>query len=113
MSKKYPDAVLTCEPETWLSGSERSQSGRLLSLQLGGVAITGAQLRSLFSLRSTALDISTTDTGFLFDVTGYGHGVGMSQYGAQRLALAGSGYEEILEWYYSGVEFSNMLSFFE
>ena len=75
------------------------------------MALTGTQLRLLFSLRSANIEISVTEGGFLFSVTGYGHGVGMSQYGAETLAAAGSTYDEILKWYYTGAELCDMREF--
>ena len=71
-------------------------------MDIGGAAVTGTELRTLFSLRSTAFSLDYTDPGFLFTVTGYGHGVGMSQYGANVMAEEGAGYREILEHYYPG-----------
>ena len=60
----------------------------------------------LFSLRSAAFTVSWDGSKFTFSVTGYGHGVGMSQYGANAMAKAGSTYDEILTWYYTGAEVS-------
>ena len=66
--------------------------------------VSGMQLRELFELRSTAFTLDCTDEGFLFTVTGYGHGVGMSQYGANVMAQDGAAYSEILTHYYPGAE---------
>ena len=74
------------------------------SAEIGGVQVPGTELRTLFSLRSTAFTLNYTDSGFLFTVTGYGHGVGMSQYGANVMAGSGSDYREILAHYYPGTE---------
>ena len=106
--EKYPSAELEGEPSGWISGTERSLSGRITRIKIGGVALTGTELRMLFSLRSANIEISETEGGFLFSVTGYGHGVGMSQYGAETLAAAGSTYDEILKWYYTGAELCDM-----
>ncbi len=106
--EKYPSAELEGEPSGWISGTERSLSGRITRIKIGGVALTGTELRTLFSLRSANAEISETQGGFLFSVTGYGHGVGMSQYGAETLAAAGSTYDEILKWYYTGAELCDM-----
>ena len=72
------------------------------SRSLGGVRLTGTELRSLFSLRSTAFQLSLNEGVFVFTVTGHGHGVGMSQYGAQVMAENGADYREILAHYYPG-----------
>ena len=57
-------------------------------------------MRSVFSLRSANFDVVYTEDKFVFTVRGYGHGVGMSQYGANYMAQQGSDYQEILAWYY-------------
>ena len=62
----------------------------------------GAQARALFSLRSAAFSVAYSGGMFTFTVTGSGHGVGMSQYGANVMAIRGSGYADILAHYYPG-----------
>ena len=98
----HPEADFTGKPETWIGDADRDGSGRVRTVKLGGVAVTGEELRSLFGLRSTNFTLSYGDGAFTFTVTGSGHGVGMSQYGAQTMALAGSGYADILTHYYPG-----------
>ena len=71
---------------------------------MGGVTLTGQQVRALFELRSANFTVTAGEDGITFTVTGYGHGVGMSQYGANALAKQGKSWEEILKWYYTGVE---------
>ena len=104
---EYPDAQLTGEAAFWLGSTERDASGRVESVEIGGVSVPGTELRTLFDLRSTAFTLDYTDAGFLFTVTGYGHGVGMSQYGANVMAEDGSDYAEILAHYYPGTELTN------
>ena len=76
------------------------------SILVGGVTLTGSQVRTLFDLRSACFTVAWDRTNFTFSVTGYGHGVGMSQYGANAMAKAGSTYDEILTWYYTGAQVS-------
>ena len=95
---------LSGEPSGWFQNLTRSASGRVASVELGGVSLSGGAARSLFSLRSASFDVTEKDGVFTFSVTGYGHGVGMSQYGANAMAKAGSGWREILAHYYTGVE---------
>ena len=104
ISGAYPEADLSGEPITWLGPVTNDGSGRVESAEIGGVQVPGTELRTLFSLRSTAFTLNCTDSGFLFTVTGYGHGVGMSQYGANVMAGSGSDYREILAHYYPGTE---------
>ncbi len=100
----HPEADFTGEPESWLGETERDGSGRVAGLRLGGVRLSGAELRALFSLRSTAFTLECVEGAFRFTVTGFGHGVGMSQYGAQVMALGGADHREILTHYYPGAE---------
>lgn len=82
----------------------RSEAGGILEISIGGVKIKGTRFRTIFGLRSTNVQISISGDKVHFDVTGYGHGVGMSQYGANYLASQGKKYDEILKTYYTGVE---------
>ena len=102
------DAELPCdlsgEPSGWFRNLTRSASGRVASVELGGVELSGGAARNLFSLRSASFDVEEEDGAFTFSVTGYGHGVGMSQYGANAMAVEGAGWREILAHYYTGAE---------
>ncbi len=100
----HPDAQLSGESAFWLGEVSYDASGRVDSAEIGGVAVPGTELRTLFGLRSTAFTLDYAGGAFLFTVTGYGHGVGMSQYGANVMAQGGSGYAEILAHYYPGAE---------
>ena len=97
-----PDADMTGDADTWVGKITENDSGRVESVKIGGVKFTGTEIRDLFSLRSTAFKIKHADGAFTFTVTGYGHGVGMSQYGAQTMAKSGVNYKEILSHYYPG-----------
>lgn len=104
----YPDADLGDDDAgTWVNDIIYTESGRILELTIGGVTIKGTELRSLFNLRSTAIAIEFDEGGAVFTVTGYGHGVGMSQYGAATMARDGSYHKDILSAYYRGVVFSD------
>ena len=100
----WPDMDLSGDPAGWFTDLSRSPSGSVASLKLGGVALTGGQVRKLFSLRSAAFTPEYDGRDFVFQVVGHGHGVGMSQYGANAMAAQGAGFREILQWYYTGVE---------
>lgn len=100
----YPEADFSGPRETWIGPSSRDASGRVESQELGGVSISGKELRALFSLRSAAFTLTYEDPVFVFTVTGFGHGVGMSQYGAMVMAREGADYREILSHYYPGTE---------
>ena len=100
----YPGADLSGDPSGWFGSASRNDGGGVISIPLGGVTLTGSQVRSLFSLRSATFTVSYADGNFTFDVTGYGHGVGMSQYGANAMAKEGSTFREVLTWYYTGAQ---------
>lgn len=82
----------------------RSEGGSVMSLDIGGKLFRGADLRSMFRLNSADFTIEETADSFIFHVLGSGHGVGMSQYGANYLAKNGKSYQDILKAYYTGVE---------
>ena len=98
----HPDADFTGEESGWIGEIRLDGSGRVASAVLGGVSMKGTELRQLFSLRSTAFQLEYTGESFRFTVTGYGHGVGMSQYGANVMAREGETYTGILAHYYPG-----------
>ena len=100
----YPGADLSGDPSTWFGVASRNEGGGVISIPLGGVTLTGGQARALFSLRSAAFTVTWDGAQFTFSVTGYGHGVGMSQYGANAMAKNGSTFKDILTWYYTGAE---------
>ncbi len=100
----HPEAEFGEDPAFWLGAAVRDASGRVESVDIGGTQVPGTELRTIFKLRSTAFTLDYTAEGFLFTVTGYGHGVGMSQYGANVMAEDGADYEEILTHYYPGAE---------
>lgn len=101
---QYPGANLSGTPEGWFTNRTTTASGRVASMDVGGITVSGTVLRSLFGLRSASFTVEPGTDNVTFRVTGYGHGVGMSQYGANTLAQQGKNYREILTWYYTGVE---------
>lgn len=84
--------------------TKASKSGTVLEATINNNNFTGEEIRKAFGLRSPVFTIKTTKSTITFNVIGYGHGVGMSQYGADFMARQGSTYEEILKHYYKGVE---------
>lgn len=90
------------DPAQWLSVLERSESGYVTRIQAGESQQSGLWLRELLGLRSSDFDWEIRDGNFVFTTRGYGHGVGLSQYGADYLARQGKNYREILSHYYTG-----------
>ena len=83
----------------------RSESGYIQKIQIGNETFTGREIREILGLRSSDFSIKQDRNNIIFTTKGYGHGAGMSQYGANALALEGKNYHEILSHYYSGIEF--------
>ncbi len=81
----------------------RYESGQVEKIRLGKITASGKEVRKLFDLNSANFTVEIGEA-VRFTTTGYGHGVGMSQYGARAMALDGSDYVEILEHYYTGIE---------
>jgi len=107
--ERYPAADLSGPPETWIEILSVTESGRVESASLGGVTVTGAAVRSLFDLRSAMFTVSADPEGVTFTTAGYGHGVGLSQYGANVLAERGMRYDEILAAYYTGATLTKIV----
>ena len=101
---RYPDCVLGDDPSAWFGTPVLDDSGRVASIPVGSETLTGAQVRALFSLRSAAFTVTYGSGAFTFTVTGSGHGVGMSQYGADGMARAGKTAAEILQYFFPGTE---------
>ncbi len=87
---------------------ERSTTGRILLLKLNNITFEGTSIYNLLSLRSTDFEIELKGDYLEITTKGYGHGVGMSQYGALGMAKEGYNYEEILKHYYTNVEISKL-----
>ena len=95
------------QPETWLGAVSYTEGGGVAVMTIGGVDFTGVQLRKLLGLNSTIFTMEPDANGIRIFMQGYGHRVGMSQYGADAMAVAGSDYSQILAYYYRGTELTN------
>ncbi len=94
--------TLPKEYKDYIGKITRTDSGYVKTIVIGDKTFSGADVRKLFNLRSSSFDIALKEDSFVFSVRGYGHGVGMSQYGAEYMAQQGNTYDEILLWYYKG-----------
>lgn len=90
--------------ENYIGKTECSKAGTVTKITVCGKEYTGMQIKEALSLKSAAFTVSHTDGSFVFSVSGYGHFVGMSQYGADCMAKQGFKFDEILKHYYTGVE---------
>ena len=90
------------EPESWLGPVTYTAGGGVNTMLIGGVSFKGTDLRKILDLRSTAFTMTAGADSITVTTRGYGHRVGMSQYGADAMAVTGSTYDEILAHYYQG-----------
>ncbi|MDD3693170.1 MAG: stage II sporulation protein D [Oscillospiraceae bacterium] len=99
------DVEFTGSVDTWLGNDiQTSTSGTVTYLTICKTPFTGREIREALGLRSACFTVKFQNGNFQFTVLGYGHNVGMSQYGADYLARQGMTYDEILRYYYTGVE---------
>ena len=87
---------------------ERNETNHVKSITINNKTYTGIEFRKLLNLRSTDFTIEKQDNNYIITTIGYGHGVGMSQYGANQMAKAGASYKEILNHYYENTEISEI-----
>lgn len=99
----HPDAKLAGAPTGWIGDITVTEGNNVDTVTVGGVTVRGTELRRLYGLRSASFEVEIVDGEIVFFVTGYGHGVGLSQYGANELAKEGKTWREILQHYYTGV----------
>ncbi|SFM16223.1 stage II sporulation protein D [Gracilibacillus orientalis] len=86
----------------------RTESKRVETAAIGGTTFSGRDIRDLLQLPSSDFTITKKDDHYVFTTKGNGHGVGMSQYGANGMAQEGKTYKEIIEYYYKGVQVSTL-----
>ncbi len=98
---------ITCSKIS-ISNIQKDQSNRVSTITINNKEFTGIEIRKKLSLRSTDFNIVDKDDYLEITTKGYGHGVGMSQHGANNMAKLGFNYEEILKYYYQNVEISSI-----
>lgn len=105
INSKYEDAKMSEDNlQSNIEILSRSDAGGVKEIRFGGAKVKGADFRLAFGLSSTNFQFSISGSDIIFTCKGYGHGVGMSQWGANVMAKDGKEYEEILKHYYTGVE---------
>ena len=97
-------AELGENPEKWVEKITNTETGMVKEIVIGKKSFKGTEIRKIFNLRSSTFAVKYENKSFVFTVCGYGHGVGMSQYGANYMAQQGFSYKQILEHYYKNVE---------
>ena len=110
LKTKYEDITIDFNNDEDLKILDYTDSGRVKTVKFGNHELSGTETRSLLDLRSTNFEIIKENGNIKFSVKGYGHGVGMSQTGADTLAKEGKTYEDIIKHFYVGVEIQEVNS---
>ena len=108
LKEKYSDISIDFTNSEDIKILEFTESTRVKTVKFGNHEISGVEARTLFGLKSTNFEISRDGNNIKFSVKGYGHGVGMSQTGADSMAKNGSRAEEIIKHFYTGVEITEV-----
>lgn len=115
LSPYYSDSVTVTKKQfgsifgsTDFAVTEKTNAGYVKSVNIGGNVYSGDRIRQIMGLRSTCFDIINEGENITFSTKGYGHGVGMSQYGACFMANKGADYKTILAHYYTGTNLKNL-----
>ena len=109
IKKEHEDFQIDFNEENCIEIKERDGSNRVVTVKIGNFNLSGVETRTLLGLRSANFTVEISKDEVLFKVIGYGHGVGMSQTGADALAKQGKNYEEIIKHFYKGVEITDEL----
>lgn len=109
IKKEHEDFEINLDEENCIEIIKRDDSDRVVTIKVGNINLSGVETRTLLGLRSANFTVEINQDEILFEVIGYGHGVGMSQTGADALAKQGKNYEEIINHFYTNVEITDKL----
>ena len=110
IKEKYSDISINFDKDEDIKILEYTDSGRVKTIKFGNKNLSGVETRTLLGLKSTNFEVVKENKSYKFKVKGYGHGVGMSQTGADSMAKQGSDYENIIKHFYTGVEIQDINS---
>jgi len=108
IKQSHTDFEIDFNKENCIEVLEYTEGDRVKIIKIGNIELSGVEVRTLLSLKSAKFKVSLEENNIKFSVTGYGHGVGMSQTGADSMAKEGKNYEEIIKHFYTGVEIVNL-----
>lgn len=91
-----------------ITGLERTQGGSVKTVEIDGITLKGSEVRELFGLKSANFSVEVRQDEVVFNVKGSGHGVGMSQIGANYMSKSGEKYTEILSHYYTNIQITKL-----
>ena len=104
IKEKHNNLEINFNKEDAIKITEYTDTNRVKTIKVGNLNLSGVEIRSILGLKSTNFQFSIDGDSIKFEVTGYGHGVGMSQTGADSMAKQGKKYDEIIKHFYTGVE---------
>ena len=109
MNKSYSNISLSVDNLiNQIKVLERTNAGSVKTIQIGDKKLSGRNIRTLFGLNSSNFDIGFENDTVVFKVKGYGHGVGMCQWGARQMAEKGKNYKEILRYYFEDLQLETL-----
>lgn len=108
IKEKYNDFKIDFKNKDCIKIKDYTEGGRVKNIQIGNKTLSGVEVRTLFNLKSANFEFTINENDIKFTVKGYGHGIGMSQTGADSMAKKGSSYEDIIHHFYTGVEIKDM-----
>lgn len=106
--EKHSDFSIDYNNQDSIKVLEYTEGGRIKTIKIGNLNLSGVEVRTILGLKSANFEVNIEGDNIKFAVKGYGHGVGMSQTGADSMAKSGSNYEEIIKHFYTGVEIIDM-----
>ena len=104
IKEKHPDFSIDFKEENCIKTLEYTEGGRVKNIKIGNLELSGVEVRNILGLKSANFSITMEEEKIKIEVLGYGHGVGMSQTGADSMAKQGSNYEDIIKHFYTNVE---------
>ena len=108
IKKEHSDFKINFKEKDCIKIEGYTDGNRVKTIKIGNLELSGVEVRNLFGLRSANFKVKINGDNIEFEVVGYGHGVGMSQTGADSLAKEGENYEDIIHHYYTNVEVVDM-----
>ena len=108
MTSNYSDFSINYDDIDAIKILEYTDGGRIKTIKIGNKNLSGVEVRKILNLKSANFQVKIDGDNIIFSVIGYGHGVGMSQTGADSLAKQGKNYEEIIKHFYTGVEITDL-----
>lgn len=104
IKEKHENFTIDFNAEDAIKILEYTDGNRVKKIKIGNLELSGVEVRTIIGLKSANFTVKEEGENIKFVVIGYGHGVGMSQTGADSMAKTGSNYEEIIKHFYTGVE---------